>query len=85
MDQLCQIQPLHQLTDALASETLVTLSAIKYVLNHISSDVLVEKMRRQTKEMKRVIREDISKRYTEKTKRVMGMSISLIPGSRAVF
>jgi len=44
IEQLCQLlEPMSKLTDALASETRVTLSAIKPVLDHISCDVLVEK------------------------------------------
>eukprot|EP00063_Salmo_salar_P049540 XP_014024375.1 PREDICTED: rhophilin-1-like isoform X4 [Salmo salar] len=56
MEQLCQLlEPLSKFTDALASETRVTLSAIKPVLDHITRDVLVEKDTEPSlaKEMKR--------------------------------
>jgi hypothetical protein len=44
----------------------VTLSAIKPVLDHITRDVLVEKDidPSLTKEMKRVMREELNNRYT---------------------
>ncbi len=77
MDQLCQLlEPLTKLTDAVASKTRVTLSAIKHVLDHINCDVLVEKDTDTslTKEMKNVVREDLKNRYTEKAKRVMNMA-----------
>ncbi len=62
MEQLCQLlEPLSKLTDALASETRVTLSAIKPVLDHINCDVLVEKDTDTslTKEIKNLMREDL--------------------------
>jgi hypothetical protein len=43
MEQFCQLlEPLRKFTDALGSETWVTLSAIKPVLDHITGDVLEE-------------------------------------------
>ncbi|XP_029571196.1 zinc finger BED domain-containing protein 1 [Salmo trutta] len=69
MEQLCQLlEPLSKFTDALASETRVTLSAIKPVLDHITRDVLVERDTEPslTREMKRIMREDPNNRYTEK-------------------
>ncbi|CAM4597903.1 unnamed protein product [Leuciscus chuanchicus] len=77
MEQLCLLlEPLSKLTDALASETRVTLSAIKPVLDHMNSDVLVEKDTDTslTKEMKKLKREDLKNRYSEKAKRVMNMA-----------
>ena len=65
MEQLCQLlEPLSKFTDALASETRVTLSAIKPVLDHITCDVLVDTDTEPslTKEMKRVMREDLNNR-----------------------
>jgi len=82
MEQLCQLlEPLSKLTDALASETRVTLSAIKPVLDHIYSDVLVEKDTDTslTKEMKKLMREDLKNRYPEKAKRVMNMACFIDP------
>lgn len=68
MEQLCQLlEPLSKLTDALASETQETLSAIKPVLDHINCDVLAEKDKDTSliKEMKNVMREDLKKSYRE--------------------
>ncbi|XP_056092489.1 E3 SUMO-protein ligase ZBED1-like [Rhinichthys klamathensis goyatoka] len=82
MEQLCQLlEPLSKLTDALASETRVTLSAIKPVLDHINSDVLVEKDTDTslTKEMKKLMREDLKNRYPDKAKRVMNMACFIDP------
>lgn len=82
MEQLCQLlEPLSKLTDALASETQETLSAIKPVLDHINCDVLAEKDTDTslTKEMKNVMREDFKKSYTEKAKRVKNMACFIDP------
>ena len=71
MEQLCQLlEPLSKFTDTLASETRVTLSAIKPVLDHSTCDVLVEQDTEPslTKDMKRVMREYLNNRYTEKAK-----------------
>lgn len=88
MEQLCQLlEPLSKFTDALSSETRVTLSAIKPVLDHITHDVLVEKDEDSslTKEMKRVMSEDLNKRYTEKAKRVMHMACFIDPRFKMSF
>ncbi|KAI2665707.1 E3 SUMO-protein ligase ZBED1 [Labeo rohita] len=82
MEQLCQLfESLSKLTDALALETRVTLSAIKPVLDHINCDILVEKDTDTslTKEMKNVMREDLKNRYTDKEKRVMNMACFIDP------
>lgn len=68
MEQLCQLlELLSKLMDALASETRVTLSAIKPVLDHINCDVLVERDTDTslTKEIKSLMREDLKNRYRE--------------------
>lgn len=88
MEELCQLlEPLSKFTDALASETRVTLLAIKPVLDHIIRDGLVEKDKKSslTKEMKRVMREDLNNRYTEKAKRVVHMACFLEPGFKTSF
>lgn len=58
------LQPLSKFTDALSSETRVTLSAIKPVLDHIPCNLLVEKDKEPslTKEMQRVMREALNNR-----------------------
>ena len=88
MEQLCQLlEPLSKLTDALSSETRVTLSAIKPVLDHITCDVLVEKDEDPilTKEMKRVMREDLNHRYREKAKRIMHIACFIDPRFKSSF
>lgn len=88
MEQLCQLlEPLSKLTDALASETRVTLSAIKPVMDHVFHDILVEKDEDSalTKEMKRVMTEDLNKRYTEKAKTVMHMACFIDPRFKSSF
>jgi hypothetical protein len=67
MEQLCQLLEPLKFTDELASETRVTLSAIKPVLDHITRDVLVEKDTEPslTKEIKRVMREDLNREGKE--------------------
>lgn len=85
---MCQLfEPLSKFTDALASETRVTLSAIKPVLDHITCEVLVENNNDPslTKEMKRVMREDLNSRYTERAKNVMKMACFIDPRFKMSF
>nr|XP_054591712.1 E3 SUMO-protein ligase ZBED1-like [Nothobranchius furzeri] len=82
MEQVCQLlEPLSKFTDALCSETRVTLSAIKPVLDHITGDVLEENEAEPalTKQMKHAMREDLNNRYTEKAKDVMQMACFIDP------
>lgn len=88
MEQMCQLsEPLSKFTDALASETRVTLSAIKPVLDHITCEILVEHNDDPslTKEMKRVMREDLNSRYTERAKNVMKMACFIDPRFKMSF
>ncbi|CAL9696828.1 unnamed protein product [Knipowitschia caucasica] len=88
MEQLCQLlDPLSKFTDALCSETRVTLSAIKPVLDHITGDVLEENEEDPalTKQMKRAMREDLNNRYTEKAKDVMQMACFIDPRFKTNF
>ncbi len=88
MEQLCQLlDPLSKFTDALCSETRVTLSAIKPVLDHITGDVLEENDEDPalTKQMKRAMREDLNNRYTEKAKGVMQMACFIDPRFKTNF
>ena len=88
MEQLCQLlQPLSTFTDALGSETRVTISAIKPVLDHITGDILEENYEDPalTKQMKQVMREDLNKRYTEKANGVMQMACFIDPRFKANF
>nr|XP_054589246.1 E3 SUMO-protein ligase ZBED1-like [Nothobranchius furzeri] len=82
MEQVCQLlEPLSKFTDALCSETRVTLSAIKPVLDHITGDVLEENEEEPalTKQMKQAMREDLNNQYTEKAKYVMQMACFIDP------
>lgn len=88
MEQMGQLfEPLGKFTDALASETRVTLSAIKPVLDHITCEILVEHNDDPslTKEMKRVMREDLNSRYTERAKNVMKMVCIIDPRFKISF
>ncbi|KAL6478671.1 hypothetical protein MHYP_G00121040 [Metynnis hypsauchen] len=88
MEQLCQLlEHLSKFTDTLASETRVTLSAIKHVLDHITHEVLVEKDEEPslTKEMKRIMSEDLNNRYTEKAKTVIQMACFIGPRFKTSF
>lgn len=53
--------PLHNFTDVLASERQVTLSSLKPVLEHITSEILEDQEEDSTltKQMKRTMREDL--------------------------
>lgn len=88
MEQMGQLfEPLGKFTDALASETRVTLSAIKPVLDHITCEILVEHNDDPslTKEIKRVMREDLNSRYTERAKNVMKMVCFIDPRFKISF
>ena len=64
----------------------MTLSAIKPVLDHITRDVLVEKDTEPslTKEMKRVMREELNNRYTL-CKESGTWLVSMTPASKGAF
>uniref|UniRef100_W5N327 HAT C-terminal dimerisation domain-containing protein n=1 Tax=Lepisosteus oculatus TaxID=7918 RepID=W5N327_LEPOC len=66
------LSPLHDFTDALTSEKLVTLS-LKPVLEHINSEIFRDQEGDSTltKQMKQIIKEDI---HTEEMKRVLNIS-----------
>lgn len=89
LEQLCQLlDPLNTFTDALCSETRVTLSAIKPVLDHITGDVLEESEQDSVllKNMKQAIRQDLTSRYTEeKAKGVMQMACFMDPRFKTNF
>lgn len=88
LEQLCQLlDPLSKFTDALCSETRVTLSAIKPVLDHITGDVLEESDEDSAllKHMKQAMREDLTSRYTEKAKEVMQMACFMDPRFKTNF
>lgn len=81
MEQLCQfLQPLSTFTDARASETKVTVLGPHH-------HILVEKDQEPslTKEMKRVMREDLNNRYKEKAKRGMHMACLIEPRFKMSF
>lgn len=82
MEQLCQLlDPLSKFTDALCSDTRVTLSAVKLILDHITGDILEENDEDPalTKQMKRVIREDLNNQHKEKAMGVMQMACFIDP------
>ncbi|CAM4425074.1 unnamed protein product [Leuciscus chuanchicus] len=66
------LQPLYDLTDALASEKRVALSSLTPVLEHISSEILSEQAEDNLlRQMKQVMREDLQGRYTKMVERVL--------------
>lgn len=81
--------PLHDFTDVLASERQVTLSSLKPVLEHINSELLEnqEEDSTLTKQMKRVMREDLllQLRYTEEMKNVLNISSFVDPRFKGSF
>lgn len=81
--------PLHNFTDALASEKQVTLSSLQSVLQHINSEILEdpEGDSNLTKQMKWVIREDLLEqlRYTAEMKNVLNISSLMDPRYKAAF
>lgn len=88
MEKACDLLgPLHQFTDGLASETRVTLSAIKPCLDHIQTEILkvCEKDGALVTEMKRVMRADLDSRYTEEAERMMDIACFLDPRFKGEF
>lgn len=86
-EQLGQLlDPLSKFTDALCSETQVTLSTIKLVLDHITGDVLEDNAEdlSLTKQMKQAMRDDLNNRYTDKAK-VMQMACFMDPRFKTNF
>lgn len=74
------LTPLSNFTDALASETRVTLSSLKPVLGHITKEILGDKEEDSplTKQMKAVMRDDLLQlRYSDGVKRVLDVSCFL--------
>ena len=60
------LKPLKEMTDALSGEKCVTVSAVKPLLNYITTDILVEKEgdSELTKEMKERVKVDLEVRYS---------------------
>lgn len=81
------LQPLYDLTDALASEKRVTLSSLTPVLEHISC-ILTEQAEDNilTRQMKQEMREDLLEgRYTERMERVLHISCFVDPRFKGSF
>lgn len=82
IEQVCELLgPLNQFTDALASETRVTLSAIKPVLLHVKTEILEQKDEDPAlvKEMKSLMRDDLDSRYSRKAERIMDVACFIDP------
>ncbi|XP_068122242.1 E3 SUMO-protein ligase ZBED1-like [Hyperolius riggenbachi] len=82
------LQPLHELTDALASEKRVTLSSLTPILEHIGNEILKEQTEDSilTSQMKTIMREDLLEgRYTESMQRVLHISCLLDPRFKRSF
>ncbi|KAI7811508.1 putative zinc finger BED domain-containing protein 1-like [Triplophysa rosa] len=81
------LEPLSAFTDALASESRVSLSALKPVLSHIISDILDVKNEDSalTKDLKRLMKSDLESRYTDDAKKVMDLISFVDPRFKGSF
>ncbi|CAM4728583.1 unnamed protein product [Leuciscus chuanchicus] len=88
IEQVLQIlQPLSAFTDALASESRVSLSALRPVLSHIISDILEVKNEDSalTIDLKRVMKSDLESRYSVDAKKVMDLTSFVDPRFKGSF
>lgn len=88
LEDLSQLlSPLHDFTDALASEKRVTMSALKPIMEHITTEILLDGDEDSdlTKQMKLAMRDDLKTRYSEKTKRIMDICCFLDPRFKGSF
>nr|XP_017213371.1 zinc finger BED domain-containing protein 1-like [Danio rerio] len=88
IEQVLQIlQPLSVFTDALASESRVSLSALWPVLSHIISDILEVKNEDSalTIDLKRVMKSDLESRYSVDAKKVMDLTSFIDPRFKGSF
>lgn len=79
--------PLHDFTDALASEKRVTISALKPVMDHITTEILLDcdEDSALTKQMKLAIKDDLEARYSENHLQIMDLCCFLDPRFQARF
>lgn len=88
MEKTCDLLgQLHQFTDGLASETRVTLSALKPFLDHIQTEILnvCEEDGSLVREMKRMMKEDLDSRYSEDVERMIDLACFLDPRFKGQF
>lgn len=68
MEDICQVfSTLHDFTDAIASEKRVTISALKPVMDHINTEILLDcdEDSALTKQMKLAVKDDLEAWYSE--------------------
>ncbi|RXN14466.1 zinc finger BED domain-containing 1-like protein [Labeo rohita] len=87
IEQVLQILQLSAFTDALASESRVSLSALRPVLSHIISDILEVKNEDSalTIDLKRVMKSDHESRYSVDAKKVMDLTSFVDPRFKGSF
>ncbi|KAJ0036129.1 hypothetical protein NQD34_004806 [Periophthalmus magnuspinnatus] len=88
MGQVCELLgPLSQFTDALSTETSVTLSTLKPVLEHIKTEILIQSNDDPPliTQMKKTMREDLDSRYSEKALKMMDIACFIDPRFKGNF